>query len=395
METDEAMDQAAPLDAVTEAAETTTAAAGELLDFLTSGQREALIAAGVALGVLVGQLVLKRLLKAGVRRLPRRDAFSWSALASRIIGRYHLYFMVAAALFAADRVVRLPDIASDGVALIFILAALVQFGEVVQEAASSWVRRLAQRRAGDASTLASAVNVLKWLIGVAVWSTVLLLILDNIGADVTALIAGLGIGGIALGLAAQGVFRDLFSAVSIILDAPFRRGDTIRYGETWGAIEDIGLKTTRIRSLHGEQIVISNTNLLDHEIHNMRRMARRRVETGFGVVYQTDPDVAERIVGMVSKLVNGIEGVELDRCNFAGFGASSLDYELVFYSLNPELRRTKAVTGKVLLAVFRLFRDEGIDFAYPTQTLHVASAPEGPLGAFAVRTQGEDANPAH
>lgn len=242
----------------------------------------------------------------------------------------------------------------------------------------SAIRRNVHRNTGDAVALASAFNIIKWFTTFAIWSVAMLLILDNVGTDVTALLAGLGIGGLALGFAAQGVFRDVFSSLSIVIDKPFQIGDTVRYGDTWGAIEEIGLKTTRIRAKSGEQIIISNTNLLEFEIHNMARMTRRRIETEFGVIYQTPPEVAEKIPGIVAELVKGVQGVEFDRCGMSGFGPSSLDYGLVFFSLNPEFNRSMAARSRVLLALFRTFKEQGIEFAYPTQTLYIEGADEDP-----------------
>ena len=206
--------------------------------------------------------------------------------------------------------------------------------------------------------------------------TQLLLILDNVGADVTALLAGLGIGGIAIGIAAQGIFRDLFSSLSIVIDKPFQVGDTVRYGESWGIIEDIGLKTTRVRSKSGEQMIISNTNLLDYEIHNMQRMSRRRMETMFGVIYQTDPDLAEKVPEIVAEIVKNVQAGDFDYCSMAAFGPSSLDYELVFYSLQPDFNRSMAARSRVLLALFRGLQEHGLEFAYPTQTLYIEGMTE-------------------
>ncbi|MEO0467469.1 MAG: mechanosensitive ion channel domain-containing protein [Pseudomonadota bacterium] len=365
-----------PVDAITETAETASEAAGSLLSWITSGSREGLIALGLTIAAIVALYTLRWALYRAVARLPRKDEVSVTAILDRMLHRFRSYFILAIALSITNWFMDLPDAAASFITVFLVLTAVLQTAEWVQEAAISTVRRNVRRSNSDASTLASAVNVIKWFVSAAVWSIAALLILDNIGADVTTLIAGLGIGGIAIGLAAQGMFRDLFSSLSIIFDKPFQVGDTIRYGETWGTVEDIGLKTTRIRERHGEQVIISNTQLLEFEIHNMKRMARRRIETGFGVIYQTPPDVAERIPGMVAELVKGIQGADFDRCTLNSYGPSSLDYELVFYALNPDFNRSKALRSKVLLAIFRMFKDEGVEFAYPTQTLFIEGAGE-------------------
>ena len=370
-----------PVEALTETAETATEAAGSLLAWLRSGSREALIAMGITVAAIIALYALRWALGKAIGRLPQADDVSLAAMAERIVKRFRGYFIIAIALYITNTIVPLPDAAQGFISVLLVVTGVLQLAEWVQEASTSVVRRNVRRSSNDASSLASAVNIIKWFVTVAIWSVAALLILDNVGADVSALIAGLGIGGIAVGLAAQGMFRDLFSSLSIIFDKPFQVGDTIRYGDTWGTVEDIGLKTTRIRAKHGEQIIISNTMLLDQEIHNMKRMARRRIESGFGVIYQTPPELAERIPGIVAETVKTVQGAEFDRCGMSGYGNSSIDYELVFYSLNPDFNRSMAIRSHVLLALLRRFRDEGIEFAYPTQTLYIEGASEEAVAA--------------
>lgn len=363
-----------PVHALSDTAGAATEAARSFASWIASGSRDALIALGMTISVMVALYALRWALIRLVERLPHKDEVSLSSMVGRLLHRFRSYFIFAIALRIADILMALPGPAEAFISVLLVLTGVLQVAEWVQEAAISVVKRNVRRSSSDASTLVSAVNIIKWFVTVAIWSVALLLILDNVGADVSALIAGLGIGGIAIGLAAQGMFRDLFSSLSIIFDKPFQVGDTIRYGETWGAVEDIGLKTTRIRERHGEQVIISNTQLLDQEIHNMKRMARRRIETGFSVIYQTPPDVAETIPGLVAELVKSIQGAEFDRCGMSAFGESSLDYDLAFYSLNPDYNRSMALKSRILLALFRKFGEEGIEFAYPTQTLYIASA---------------------
>ena len=365
-----------PIEAFTETTAQATEAATEFVDWIGSGELSALIALGLVVAFTAAQWVARWAVLKGIVQLPRSDEFSFAALFQRVVRRFHLYFMVMISFALTDAMLGLPQAVSVIVKVFFVLAAILQIAEWVQEFAVSFIRRNVARSSGDARALASAFNIIKWFISVAVWSVALLLILDNVGADVTALLAGLGIGGIAIGIAAQGVFRDLFSSLSIVIDKPFQVGDTVRYGESWGVIEDIGLKTTRVRAKSGEQMIISNTNLLDYEIHNMARMARRRIETGFGVVYQTPPDLAEQVPEIVAKIVKDVPAVEFDRCGMSGFGPSSLDYQLVFYSLQPDFNRAMAARSRVLLALLRGLQAHGLEFAYPTQTLFIESLPE-------------------
>ncbi|MEM1389833.1 MAG: mechanosensitive ion channel domain-containing protein [Pseudomonadota bacterium] len=365
-----------PIEAITETTEKATEAATEFVGWVGSGELEALIALALVIGFTAFQIASRWLIMRSVKRVPRDDDYSLIAIAQRVVKRFHIYFMFAIALALTDSILSLPGSVSGFISIYFVLALVIQIAEWVQEFAVSAIKRSVHRGGGDAKALASAFNIIKYFITLIVWTIALLLIMSNVGMDVTALLAGLGIGGIAIGIASQGIFRDLFSSLSIIIDKPFQVGDTVRYDGSWGNIEEIGLKTTRIRARSGEQLIISNTKLLDFEIHNMTRMARRRIETEFGVIYQTDPDLADRIPGIVAEMFRGIQGVEFDRCGMSSFGPSSLDYTLVFYSLNPDYNRSMAARSKVLLALFRTFKENDVEFAYPTQTLYVEELKE-------------------
>lgn len=365
-----------PIEAITETTERATEAATEFVGWVGSGELEALIALALVIGFTAFQIASRWLIMRSVKRVPRDDDYSLIAIAQRVVKRFHIYFMFAIALELTDSILSLPGAVSGFISVYFVLALVIQIAEWVQEFSVSAIKRSVHRGGGDAKALASAFNIIKYFITLIVWTIALLLIMSNVGMDVTALLAGLGIGGIAIGIASQGIFRDLFSSLSIIIDKPFQVGDTVRYAESWGNIEEIGLKTTRIRARSGEQLIISNTKLLDYEIHNMTRMARRRIETEFGVIYQTDPELAERIPGVVAEMFRGIQGVEFDRCGMSSFGPSSLDYTLVFYSLNPDYNRSMAAQSKVLLALFRTFKENEIEFAYPTQTLYIEEMSE-------------------
>lgn len=360
------------IEALSETTEKATEAASEFVTWVGSGQLEALIAVGLVIAITSALWLLRWGILKGIVRLPRMDDYSISALVQRIVKRFHLYFMFAIALMMTDTVMSLPSAVSVFVRFFFIICVVLQVAEWVQEFAVSAMKRNVHRGSGDARALQSAFNIIKYFISLAVWAVALLLIMSNVGMDVTALLAGLGIGGIAIGIAAQGVFKDLFSSLSIVIDKPFQVGDTIRYGDnSWGAVEDIGLKTTRIRARSGEQMIISNTNLLDYEIHNMARMTRRRIEIQFGFVYQTAPDLAERVPEIVVKILKDVQAVEFERCGMSGFGPSSIDFTLVFFALQPDFNRAMAARSKVFLALFRGLQDEGLEFAYPTQTLFI------------------------
>jgi small-conductance mechanosensitive channel len=293
------------------------------------------------------------------------------------MARTRLWFMVAMAARLVAGPALAPEVVASTIEVLFVIAATLQV--------ALWTRELAlgviEHRAGGLeanSGLGSAIGIIRLLITIVIFVIALVVILDNLGINVTGLVAGLGIGGIAIGLAAKGIFDDLFSALSIIFDKPFRRGDSISWDSTSGTVETIGLKSTRIRAVTGEEVVISNTNLLGKELHNMARLNRRRITQAFGIVYQTDPELCARIPAIVGEVVAGCEKCALVRCGMTGFGASSLDFELQFDVKSEVWQKVFDARSQVLIALLRRFNEEGIEFAYPTQTSFTA-APDGSL----------------
>lgn len=217
-----------------------------------------------------------------------------------------------------------------------------------------------------------------------IWSIGLLAVLSNLGVEITALVASLGVGGIAIALAAQNVLGDLLASLSIVLDRPFEVGDFITVGAEMGTVERIGLKTTRLRSLSGEQLVFGNNDLLTARVRNFKRMEERRVILRFGVLYSSDADLVEAVPGEVKGIIEAVDGVRFDRAHFAGFGESSLDFEAIYWILAPEYPVFMDKQQTVNLALLRRIREMGLDFAFPTRTLHIASgAPAAAAGTEA------------
>ncbi len=236
-----------------------------------------------------------------------------------------------------------------------------------------------QRRAAEGSneTLANAMVIIRLLISVTLFAIAAIIILSNIGVNVSGLLAGLGIGGIAIGLAAQGIFADLFAALSIIFDRPFSNGETIRYDTTVATVERVGLKSTRLRSINGEMLIISNTNLLNKEIGNFARQERRRVQFLISVIYQTSPAMLRALPGLMEGIVRE-SGHEFIRASFVTFAPSSLDFDLVFDVMSEDINVVAAARTRIGIALFEAMQDKGYDFAYPTQTTFTA-APDGTM----------------
>ncbi len=250
--------------------------------------------------------------------------------------------------------------------------------------AAIWAREfilgLVERRAsenGESETLVNAMGLIRVFVTFALFAIATIMVLDNLGVNVTGLVAGLGVGGIAIGLAAQGIFSDLFAALSIIFDKPFRQGETIHYDGTVATVEHIGLKSTRLRSVEGEAKIISNANLLEKEITNYQDIAVRRFSMPVGVIYQTPPEKALRIPDILREAIESA-GAEFQRAGFSGFGDSSLDFEVFFFIHGSDLTEAVAIRHNVGMAILARFAEEGLEFAYPTQTTFTA-APDGTM----------------
>lgn len=268
-----------------------------------------------------------------------------------------------------------PAMIMQVVQLVFTIAVVLQVAIWVREI----ILGLIQRRAADGhnETLSNAMGIIRLLISVALFAIATIVILDNMGVNVTGLIAGLGIGGIAIGLAAQGIFSDLFASLSIIFDRPFRVGETIKYDTSTATVERIGLKSTRLRSLNGELLVISNTNLLSKEITNFAHLHRRRITFKIGVIYQTTPEMLRDLPALLEEQVVA-GGHEFIRSSFLTFGPSSLDFELLFDVFSDEFDVVAAARTDIGIRLFEAMAKAGYEFAYPTQTTFTA-APDGTM----------------
>jgi small-conductance mechanosensitive channel len=345
--------------------------------WITEHSLQILIALAIGAAIVASLVGIKRL---GMRLCRDGDASAdWRTIIGRVIAQTRFLFMVVLAAHLVDGYAYAPAAVSNTIRFLFVIGLTLQ--------AALWARELILGlvehrvgRSGDAdhSALGSAIGIIRLLVTVALFAIAIVLILDNLGVNVTGLVAGLGIGGIAIGLAAQGIFSDLFAALAILFDRPFRRGDSIRWDTTSGTVEAIGLKTTRVRALTGEEVVISNANLLNKELHNLARLDRRRLVHKIGVTYQTTPDMCERIPDMLRAIVEGHDRCTLVRCGMTGFGASSLDFELQFDVHSEVYDIVFSTQNKVLVAILKTFNTAGIEFAYPTQTTFTA-APDGRL----------------
>ncbi len=278
------------------------------------------------------------------------------------------------AVFAGSAVITLPAVVTTVLRAATIIALLVQGGIWASATISFLLERYRQRKLKADPAGVTTMNALGFLARLGLWAVVLLLVLDNLGVNITALVAGLGVGGIAVALATQSVLSDLFASLSIVLDKPFVVGDFLIIGDFLGSVEHVGLKTTRLRSLSGEQLVFANADLLGSRIRNYGRMFERRVVFKIGVTYETPRDKLEKVPRIIRDAVEGQEKTRLDRSHFSAYGDFALTFESVYYVLEPDYNLYMDIQQAINFRIHEAFEQEGIEFAYPTQKLYVAGA---------------------
>ncbi len=336
-------------------------------------------------GFSLGFVLVRRFVNWRLGALARRTRTEIDDVIAEIVRRTRTFFLIVLALYAAVEVVSVSDVVEEVVGRLAFLALLLQVVLWGNRLITLWIERYrAHRLEQDAAAVTSmqAVGVLGRIV---LWALVLLLALDNFGVEVTALVAGLGVGGIAVALAVQSILGDLFASLSIVLDKPFVVGDFLILDNYMGTVEAIGLKTTRLRSLSGEQIIVSNGDLLKSRIRNYKRMFERRIVFSIGVVYETPVEQVAAIPGMLREIVEAQDRVRFDRAHFQSYGDFALNYEVVYYVLDSDFNLYMDIQQAINLAIFRRFADEGIAFAYPTQTLYMGRSEEAPNDAVAER----------
>ncbi len=337
-------------------------------------------AAGIALFALLAAALVKRLLLRRLAPLAERTAASFDDLLVRLLRRTLWPLVAIPALTLGTEALALPAGAHAALRTATVLALLLQMAVWGGAGIDFWVER-SNRLDADRSS-AALVGVLRFLGKVVLWSLLLLVALDNLGVNVTALIAGLGVGGVAVALATQNILGDLFASLSIAIDKPFVLGETIGVGDFVGTVESVGLKTTRLRSQSGEQLVFANGDLLQSRLRNFKRMSERRVVLAFGVAPGTPADDLARVPDLLRGLIERQSPVRFERAHLKGLGPSSLDFEAVYWVLSPDHNLFMDVQQAVLLGLLAGLKDQGIELAAPAPAVVVM-----PPGARAVAPQ--------
>ena len=281
------------------------------------------------------------------------------------------WLVLGVTLSVATRLLNLPERVVDVFTITATVALFLQIGMWLNAGIGFWLERYKSRTLATDAGAATSLAALGFVSRIVLWSALMLVTLDNLGVDVTALVAGLGVGGIAVALAVQNILGDLFASLSIVIDKPFVLGDFVVVDTLSGTVEHVGLKTTRIRSLSGEQIIFSNSDLLKTRIRNYKRMYERRIPFTFGVLYQTTPAQLEAIPTMVREVIEATPKTRFDRAHFFKFGDSSLDFEVIYWVTSPDYTDYMDAQQTINLGLVRRFAAAGIDFAYPTRTLFI------------------------
>lgn len=315
--------------------------------------------------------VFKNILVSILKRLSIKTTSYIDDLIVETISCTRQYYLVALALFLGSKVLELgPSKVSFVNKAMLVISAfqIISWGKAF---INGWLKLTLKKRNNDPSAKMS-LDFVGILVKFGFISLVILFVLNNMGVDVTTFVTGLGIGGVAIALATQKILGDLFSSLSIVMDKPFVVGDPINVApDISGSIEQVGLKTTRIKSLTGEQIIISNSDLLASRIRNYKRMEERRVAFFVGVNYETPREKLKILPKLFEELISTHQNTRFDRAHLVRLGASSLDFEIIYFMTTPDYLLYADTHEAILLGILEICEKNGVDIAYPTQKLIV------------------------
>jgi small-conductance mechanosensitive channel len=343
-------------------------------DYFGNSVTEWALAAAVFLITFTVLPLLKSYLMRLAKRPLQASKFGAVTLLLRLIPRTSRIFVLVVALNLAMRIVDFPAKIERGLEFLIQVGLWFQIGLWAMTVVAYLLDRKQRAVSPGDTGLISSLGVINFIASVAIWTVVTLLALDNLGVNITALVAGLGVGGIAVALAVQTILGDLLASLSITLDKPFAVGDGLSIDDISGTVEHIGIRSTRIRSVNGEQIIISNADLLKSRVRNFGRMDERRGLIAIGITYETPVEKVRRARELIEAAINAQPDVRLDRCHFKELGAASLNFEAVFFVLDPRFDALMKAQQAINFKLLEDFAREGIEFAYPTQKVFVANA---------------------
>jgi len=335
------------------------------LQFYNNTGRDYLTAIIIFIVVLVVLKAIETTVIARLKKLAKKTKTDVDDVAIDILSKVRPPFYLFLSLYLAIQTLFLPEIWQNVVRVLFVITLVYELINALQTIVEYVALKALKKEKGDEEAK-STIKTLSIIVKIVLWSLGLVLILANIGVNVTSLIAGLGVGGIAIALAMQNILSDVFSSFSILIDKPFQVGDLIKVGDDVGTVEKIGIKTTRLRTLNGEILIIANQELTTARVQNFKQMKKRRAQFTLGVIYETDKKKLQGIPKMIEEMVMKEELVEFDRCHFKDFGDFSLNFETVFYVKTKDYKEYRDVVERVNLDIFDRFNKEKIEFAYPT-----------------------------
>ncbi len=346
--------------------------------------------------VLITMVVLRTLLAVAIgriRKLATLTATDLDDLAVELLDKTRSIFIFLIAIWLGARPLELPEGVDHVIRAVLIIGLLLQAGFWGNGAVAYAGKKYKKSRADDPG-ISMAVGAIGVIVSMALWTVLLLTALGSMGVNVMAFTASLGIGGLAVALALQSVLGDLLGSLSIVFDKPFVIGDFVTVGDMSGTVEHVGLKTTRVRSISGEQLVFSNSDLLSSRIRNFGRMSERRVLFSLGAIYGTSPEKLKKIPELVQSEIEKLDNTRFDRCHFKTFGASSLDFEAVYFMRVPDYAAYMETQQDINLGIYDRFTEAEIEFAFPTQTLHIEPVTVNRAGDGGEKGEPKQATPA-
>lgn len=347
-------------------------------DFVASVVATYILAMSIFVALLVFFWMVRTLILARLEHLSKYTHTSFDDELITAVKKVHPAVYLLVATYVAVQVLDLPHIATSTITAVTLMVLLWQAIKLVLSLVDFFTRRLVQREALPDGTpdpnTATIANLIAMIARITLWSLGILFILSNLGIEVTSLIAGLGIGGIAIAFALQGILSDLFASFSIYFDKPFRIGDFVVVGSDMGTVEKIGIKSTRLRTLQGEELVISNAELTTARVQNFKKMQERRITTAFGVTYDTPIAELEALPVYIRDIFTSITGARLDRAHLQQFGDSALIFEVIYFVESSDYAVFMDIQQAYNLALLKKCREQGIAFAFPTQTIYTIAS---------------------
>jgi len=328
------------------------------------------------LTLLLSLLFVKVFIRALIKRLKKlakKTTALFDDFLVTILEKIGLPALYISCFYVSAKVLKLPS-GADSLINALEMVVITFFAARIIVMIAGWGINIYLAKKNQDPTLVRSLDGMLLAIKFLIWALAIIILLDNLGYKVSTLIAGLGIGGIAVAIAAQALLKDFFSYFSIVFDHPFKIGDFIIIGDFMGTVEYIGIKTTRIRSLGGEQLIFSNTDLTDSRVRNYKLMEKRRVLFRLGVTYQASLSQLKEIPRIIEHIIKNTQDTAFDRAHFFSYGDFSLIFEVVYFVLSPDYNKYMDIQQEINFAIKEQFEKRGINFAYPTQTVYLHKA---------------------